>query len=185
MSADLPWVAVCLFAMAIPWVRIGSMSIFRWDTIKELGPHDLFFRSPVQGMECEIELTSGTKILVWRADDGQQYFCHGLTFGGVQAPGGAISPFSGWSVEAILRNHYEATAEAEAKPGDIVVWKGAAPNTTPHSAILKEPAFASGQASLHETTRLRSKNGIKPDTNLALDRLLDEYGDSFIVHRLR
>ena len=45
----------------------------------EIGP---FRVPPVPGTECEIELTSGDTIRVWRADDRVSYFCHGLTFGG-------------------------------------------------------------------------------------------------------
>jgi hypothetical protein len=66
----------------------------------------------------EVELTSGPRVRVWRAGDAQHYFCHGLTFGGKEAPGGPISPFSGKAVETILQRHYHSVPEPEAKPGE-------------------------------------------------------------------
>ena len=64
--------------------------MLQWDTLKEIGPHELHHRGkPVPGKMYEVELTSGKTILVWKSDDGQQYFCHGLTFGGkVNVPRG-------------------------------------------------------------------------------------------------
>jgi hypothetical protein len=85
----------------------GQLSIFRWETLKEIDPFVLRFNPPLPGKRFEVELTSGRKVRVWRADDGKQYFCHGLTFGGKEAPGGPISPFTGSSVETILEFHYE------------------------------------------------------------------------------
>jgi hypothetical protein len=64
------------------------MSIFKWESLQEIGPHDLNYAKVVAGKEYEIELSSGRRILVWRANDLQSYFCHGLTFGGTEAPGG-------------------------------------------------------------------------------------------------
>src|SRR5438128_1664625 len=63
-------------------------SIFKWDAMCEVGPHALPFQEPVQGKIFEVELTSGHRVNTFRADDGQFYFCHGLTFGGKEAPGG-------------------------------------------------------------------------------------------------
>jgi hypothetical protein len=76
--------------------------IFKWETLREVGPYDLRYAVPVPGKLYEVELTSGPGVQVWRASDGQQYFCHGLTFGGKEAPGGPISPFSGRPVETIM-----------------------------------------------------------------------------------
>src|SRR5438270_12963916 len=91
--------------------------IFRWETMREVGPHTLPFKEPVQGKIFRVALTSGHPVNVFRADDGLFYFCHGLTFGGKEAPGGAVSPFSGTDVQVIVKNFYqlvdpEATAVA-------------------------------------------------------------------------
>ncbi|MBI3823934.1 MAG: hypothetical protein HY289_14795 [Planctomycetes bacterium] len=161
------------------------MSIFRWDTIREVRPHDLHYESPMKGWDVEVEMTSGVTILAWRAEDGQQYFCHGLTFGGIHAPGGVISPFSGRSVEAILADHFDATAEVDARTGDIVVWVGTGANSTPHSAILTHPLLDRAHQILDEMTRVQSKNGMAPEANLTLAELFEKYGESYIVFRAR
>ncbi len=83
-----------------------SQSMFKWDTMRDVSPHTLPFKEPIQGSMLEVELTCGQKINVFRAHDGLFYFCHGLTFGGKDAPGGAISPFAGQSVQTILQIYY-------------------------------------------------------------------------------
>jgi hypothetical protein len=160
-------------------------SDFRWETLREIGPHDLGYAPVVPGKMCEVELTSGATVQAWRADDGQQYFCHGLTFGGKGAPGGPISPFTGRAVETILQHHYQLVTEAEAKPGDILVWRGIAPDTTPHSAVLTDVVMAPGKSYLDEATRLQSKNGMLPEQNLLLAALIRNYGESYNVFRRR
>lgn len=98
--------------------------IFKWETMREVGPDALPFKEPVHGKILEVELTSGHKVNVFRADDGQFYFCHGLTFGGKQAPGGAVSPFSGKDVQTIVDNHYGLVdPQSAAVAGDILVWR--------------------------------------------------------------
>src|SRR6266566_4820247 len=64
---------------------------------------------------------------------------------GKDAPGGPISPFIGQPVETILQAYFVAIPEAQAGPGDILVWKGPAPETTPHSAVLATTALALGK----------------------------------------
>jgi hypothetical protein len=100
---------------------LPAESLFKWETVREIGPHDLGYQPAVPGKLCEVELTSGVVVRAWRADDGQEYFCHGLTFGGKSAPGGALSPFTGPAVETILQQHFQPVPEAEAQPGDILV----------------------------------------------------------------
>jgi hypothetical protein len=68
------------------WEEAMPLSVFKWETLKEVGPHTLPFKEPVSGKVLEVELTSGHKVEVFRADDGLFYFCHGLTFGGKDAP---------------------------------------------------------------------------------------------------
>jgi hypothetical protein len=163
----------------------ASEPIFKWETLREIGPHDFHYRQPVAGSKCEVELTCGSKIFVWRSGDGQQYFCHGLTFGGKDGPGGAISPFTGGPVETILKEYFDRTPEQEAQPSDILVWRGPAPYTTPHSAILTEPLFDPGSGRLAYSSGLRSKNGILPEATTTLAELIDSYGESYNVYRKR
>src|SRR5579864_7164 len=80
--------------------------MFKWETMRELCPNTLGYEEPVSGKVLEVELISGPKVQVFRANDGQFYFCHGLTFAATQAPGGPVSPFSGKDVRTILDNHY-------------------------------------------------------------------------------
>ena len=163
-----------------------SPSIFRWDTLREIGSHEFRYLSGrVPGRRVEVELTSGPTILAWRADDGIKYFCHGLTFGGKERRGGAISPYTGQSVEVILREHYTAIPEVQATAGDILVWRGVAPLSTPHSTLLIDPVIAPGTMFLADASRLRSKNGMRPETDASLKDLNDEYGESYNVYRRR
>ncbi len=161
---------------------------FKWETLEEADPHVLRFQGqPVPGKTFEVELTSGTKVRVWRSDDGQQYFCHGLSFGGKEAPGGPISPYTGEPVEAILREHYQMIPnEASARPGDVFVWRGLAPESTPHSAVLTEVVVVPGKDLLDQhATTLRTKNGLSPETDMTLIQLLGIYGETYNVYRRR
>src|SRR4051794_18256097 len=118
------------------------LSIFKWDTMREVGPETLRYETgALPGKICEVELTSGQKVHVWRSDDGQQYFCHGLTFGGKEAPGGPISPY-GEEVPVILSRHYELIPEKQATPGDILVCRGATANDVVHSAVFTDLVVA-------------------------------------------
>ena len=164
----------------------GHESIFRWDTLRDLGPHTLPFKEPIPGRILEVELTSGHTITVFRADDGLFYFCHGLTFGGKDAPGGPVSPFSGKGVRTILDNHYAwVDPETDARAGDVLVWHGPS-DETPHSAILIVPVVLAGQNYLDYSCLLRSKNGKLPEAEMTLERLVagpDSYGESYRVYR--
>jgi hypothetical protein len=160
--------------------------MFHWDTLKEIGPHELYYRRmPVPGKMYEVELTTGETIHVWRSDDGQQYFCHGLTFGGTVAPGGAISPYTGKPVQTILEEYYQMIPEEQARGGDILVWRGIASETTPHSAILTDPILVQGKSYLADSTKLQTKNGLSPEMNMTLEELIDIYGESYNVYRRR
>jgi hypothetical protein len=160
--------------------------IFRWDTIKEVQDQELQYQGrPVPGKMCEIELVSGATVQVWRSNDGQWYFCHGLTFGGKGAPGGAISPYTGRPVEVILQEHYQLIPEAQAQAGGILVWKGVAPETTPHSAILTDPVVAQGKSYLDDASGLRTKNGLAPEASMTLAELIKLYGESYNAYTRR
>jgi hypothetical protein len=99
--------------------------MFKWGTLKEIEPQLLRYSSGViPGKTYEVDLTSGKSIQVWRSIEGQQYFCHGLTFGGKQAPGGIVSPY-GKEVPTLLSEHYEPVTEALAIAGDILAWQWA------------------------------------------------------------
>ena len=163
-------------------------SLFRWGTLKALGAEELAYKDPVLGTRYDVELVSGMTIHVWRSLDGQQYFCHGLTFGGIRAPGGAISPFSGTPVETILRGHYDFVPnDMHARTSDILVCRGvpgALEGTTPHSAILTAVVWTPGRAYLDcEATRLQTKNGITPERNSSLGELFALYGETYDIYR--
>jgi len=161
-------------------------SIFRWDTLKEIGPHALRHEGQaIAGRAYEIELTSGKTALVWRSEDGQHYFCHGLTFGGKEAPGGAISPYTGWPVETILQHHFQLVPEEQAQTGDVLVWWGLVPETTPHSATLAGPRIAQGKKYLDYSSPVRTKNGLAPETETTLLELIDLYGELYNIYRRR
>jgi hypothetical protein len=156
--------------------------LIKWDTLHEIGLLTLPYEEPVAGKVLEVELAGGTTIRVWRASDGRQYFCHGLTFGGKDAPGGPISPF-GQTVPTILREHFQAVPEGAAGSGDILVWQGLDANEVIHSAILTAPLMAPGRNYLDYSARLRSKNGIEPEADWSLGQLIDLYGESYNTFR--
>jgi hypothetical protein len=158
--------------------------MFKWATLREAGADVRRLQSEeIPGKVYEVELTTGAKIEVWRADDGRQYFCHGLTFGGKEAPGGAVSPY-GKEVPVILRAYYTPVPESAVETGDILVWRGLDPNDIIHSAIVTEAARDEGRADLDYSTRLQTKNGFEPETNMTLRQLVDEfYGESYNTYR--
>ncbi len=164
----------------------GPDSIFRWETLREVGPLTLPYQQPVSGKVFAVELVAGATVEVFRPDDGLFYFCHGLTFGGKHAPGGPVSPFSGRNVRTILDNHYRRVEpESAAAPGDILVWRGL-DEDTPHSAILTGPAVRAGEKHLDFSTLVQTKNGRLPEAEMTLERLTGDeflYGDSLTVFR--
>ncbi len=165
---------------------MNPSAIFQWDTVREIGFHVLQYQAKlVPGKKCTIDLQSGKTIRVWRAEEGQQYFCHGLTFGGKDAPGGAVSPYSGQSVETILHEFFQSVPETQAQVEDILVWRGIAPDSTPHSALLKGPLLTSGKNNLQEMSKVRSKNGLLPEATMTLADLILIYGESYNVYRRR
>jgi hypothetical protein len=158
-------------------------SLFRWETLKEVRPYTLLYEQPVPGTVLEVELIGGAKVRVWRADNRQDYFCHGLTFGGKGAPGGPVSPLSD-HVSTILRGHYEKIPEGEATIGDILVWRGIDDDDILHSAILVEPVKVPGKTYLDYASGLRTKNGMEPEVTMTLERLIDPYyGESYHAYR--
>jgi hypothetical protein len=161
-------------------------SVFKWDTMLEVGPYELkYTERTVPGRTFEVVIGSGEKVRVWRADDGQEYFCHGLTFGGKEAPGGVASPLSD-HIPTILRGHFNAIPEIQARAGDILIWRGASMDDIVHSAILNNPKRVPGQDALDYAAMLQTKNGIMPETIMSLGQLIENYyGESYKVYRKR
>ena len=160
-------------------------SLFKWDTLRVVSPYDFRFARPIAGFLCEIKLVAGGTVHVWRSSDGSKYFCHGLTLGGKNAPGGHVSPFTGIDVETILATDYNTVDEQFALPSDIVVWRGLMPDSTPHSAILTDVPLATRGRYLNYATRLQTKNGMRPESNITLELLIKRYGESYTVYRLK
>jgi hypothetical protein len=159
-------------------------TIFKWHTLKELSARDFKYRGGVvTGKVLEVELTSGRNVRVWRAENGSDYFCHGLTFGGKDAPSGPVSPFGDY-VPVILQGHYEKIAERDSQPGDIVIWHGVDESDVVHSAVLTHPIASSQTDSLDYASRLQSKNGMLSEASSTLEILVENYyGESYVVYR--
>ena len=71
--------------------------------------------------------------------------------------------------------------------GDVLVWRGLG-DDTPHSAILTEPVVQEGKNYLDYSSKVQTKNGRLPETEMTLERLVGDefaYGDSFNVFRRR
>jgi hypothetical protein len=162
----------------------GFGPIFRWETLREVGTHALRYLRPIPGRVFEVELVSGPKIEVWRGDDGVTYFCHGLTFGGKEAPGGPVSPFSDHDVMTIVRHHFDIVQpHSAAAVADILVWQTPA-GETPHSAVLVESVVIPGRLVLDYGSKLQTKNGIEPETTMTLEQLVKiYYGETYKVYR--
>jgi hypothetical protein len=146
----------------------------------------LNYRPVVAGKIMEVELHEwpGTWIRVWLADNGLDYFCHGLTFGGKSCPVGPVSPFSGEPVEKILAMCYrEVEAEANSRKGDVLVWRDAGLVGTPHSAVLTSASAFQGETKLGYSSILRTKNGMAPECDSTLEELVNLYGESYRVYR--
>ena len=65
------------------------------------------------------------------------------------------------------------------------MWRGIAPLSTPHSAVLIDPAIVFGMNRLADGSRLRTKNGMLPEADATLKEINDEYGESYNVYRRR
>jgi hypothetical protein len=88
-------------------------------------------------------------------------------------------------VETILQQHFQAVPEGQAQAGDILVWWGLAPETTPHSAILTGPRIVQGTQYLDYSSTVRTKNGLAPEQEVTLLELIDLYGESYNTYRRR
>jgi hypothetical protein len=159
--------------------------IFRWESLRVVEASFLPYEEPIFGSTVEIGLVSGSVVKCFRADDGKFHFCHGLTFGGVSAPGGAISPYSQGEVGKILNDLYEKIAEIRAMPGDILVWRDFNGDAI-HSAVILLPVAVPGGKVLEYSTVMRSKNGIRLAADVPLQLLIDApdgYGESYTIYR--
>jgi hypothetical protein len=162
-----------------------TAGVFRWETLRIVEPCVLPYENPIYGVTVEVELVSGMAVKCFRADDGRFYFCHGLTFGGADAPGGAVSPYSRDEVGKILAGLHEEIADARAAPGDVLVWYGANGEAI-HSAIVVLPVALPNGKVLDYATVVRSKNGRRPAADTTLRRLVDDpdgYGESYRAYR--
>jgi len=163
-----------------------TQPIFRWETLRDVSSRVLRFEEELHGVTMEVDLISGNRILLFRADDRVSYFCHGLTFGGKHAPGGPVSPYSGASVKTILDDFYFAVSpESAAKESDIVVWANAQGSPI-HTAILLKPVMTPGSDRLDYATVIRSKNEICAEADVTLESLVagdESYGESYRVYR--
>jgi hypothetical protein len=162
-----------------------TQPIFRWETLRIINRHVLPLREQVEGVTMEVELLTGKRVRIFRADGGEFYFCHGLTFGGTGAPGGAVSPFSDQSVKTILEDFFLEVQESNAVAGDILVWWNVDDNPS-HSALLVKPIMARKWDKLDYDSVLRSMNGSQPERDMSLGKLCgdtDSYGEAYRVYR--
>jgi len=83
----------------------------------------------------------------------------------------------------ILSENYELVPEGQAKPGDILVCRGADANDVVHSAIITDPVLLHDKNYLAYSTRLQSRNGGKPEAILTLEEIILDYGESYNTYR--
>ncbi len=162
-----------------------STDLFRWDTLRVVGPQSLWYPLNVSGSIVEAELVDrpGTWISAWKPDDGVTYFCHGLTFGGSQAPGGPVSPISSNSIQTIVGASFrEIGNESLARPGDIVVWTDPITGVVNHSAIVFDVRIDRIRNCLDLDAEFLSKEGIDPLRIVNLDEMSQTYGGMYKVY---
>jgi hypothetical protein len=140
-----------------------------WDSAVALEPARFGI---LLGEVFEIPLSTGQTIRAFRGSDGQTYFCHGLSTGGVEAADGRFSP----RVEVeqgmgtIRDNLYHAVRQVEARPGDLILWAEEF-GEIPHSAVLTHIGVDARAPSFFDfnRTRVQTKNGgVAPEANMAL-----------------
>lgn len=98
---------------------------------------------------------------------------------------GPFSPYSGPDVQTIIESAYNEKTQAEAKPGDIVVWYRVPGDlcTAHHSAILTKVNIVDGKFDVTET-KFDTKNGPRDrDTNMSLNQMPASYGSNIKVYR--
>jgi len=133
------------------------------------------------GDNYEVKTDAGNSIIVWKPHRNQaehhRYWCHGLTFGGKRAPGGPFSPYTGPSVQQIIKDEWDELWCCNiAKKGDIIVWSG-----TRHSAILTKVAVKGSKID-ENNSRLDTKNGMEPEKKLSLKQINATYGNKYTCY---
>ena len=89
------------------------------------------------------------------------------------------------AVSHLETDHRRRLPESQARPGDILVWRGLDANDVVHSAIITDPVVAQDKMYLDYSTMLQSKNGGKPERNLILEAIIQDYGESYNAYRKR
>lgn len=171
----------------------------QWDRATPVGG-EFEVTSGLRGQYHDVPLAStGEMVRVFRSSDGQVYFCHGLSSGGVDVPNGRFSPLSegtgspmGGGMALLLDRSYQQIGRADARPGDLVAWRETHPqlqNDINHSAPLTHvDRINTGQGvDFHAVnTRLQTKNGpFVSEANMTLGDLMREYGHTIEVWRSR
>jgi hypothetical protein len=102
-----------------------------------------------------------------RAGTDPSYICHGLSFGGTNAPGGPFSPVDGAAAKTILADAFKQTPRPGI--GDLIVFYDPDGNVK-HTAVV---------IGTYPVLVLVTKNGIAPLTEMTIFELIQLYGDSF------
>ena len=160
--------------------------IFKWDTLREVGQETLRYQMGyLPGKVYEVELTSRAKSdgLAWRRRPAIFLPRSDLRWE-ARHLADAVSPY-GKEIPTILRGHYDPVPEHQTRPGDIVVFRGTDADEVVHSAVLTSPVVAQGQNYLAYSTRVQSKNGVRPEANLTLEAVILAYGESYNTYRRR
>jgi hypothetical protein len=140
-----------------------------WDRAVAIEPSSF---GSLHGDVFEIPLSTGQTSRAFRGSDGQVYFCHGLSTGGVEAVGGRFSPRVevDQGMGTIRDNLYDRVRQADARPGDLVLWAEEF-GEIPHSAVLTHVGMDSQSPSFFDSsrTRVQTKNGgFVPEANMTL-----------------
>jgi hypothetical protein len=135
--------------------------ILDWGRARLVGPSNV--NGHGDGQRFEIPLRGGGVAHAWRPGASvrgdARYWCHGLSFGGVNAPGGPFS-IDNRDVDRVLRAGYNQFPIRSARAGDVVIWRRRNGDVA-HSAILTEVQLNRDNF-IADRTRFDSKDANNP-----------------------
>jgi hypothetical protein len=150
----------------------------------EVGPNSVY----------EVKTAMGRTVRVWKGDPKapvkDRYYCHGLTFGGVDEKAGRY--YSPIDVRIILEDEWKVIDCCDAQENDIAVWGyGGHKRPAEGGDIIHSATFAGKPKTevvdkvkrLAGTTELRTKNESDPEKTDTWDNLRNRYGANISCYR--
>ena len=133
---------------------------------------------PPSGDNYEVSTGGGSTVNAWVADSPWKidwhYWCHGHSLGSFDTYG--YSVYSGPDFAQVIADEYTPVPAHLTRAGDIAAWTGG----WDHSARFTSPVVSGGTLD-GAASRLSTKNGKRPLTNMSLDGIMGEYGTALVA----